>query len=646
MSTRVKAFKPKLACPKLPIMGAIRDANNIMGSLVEDLNQLSYIQPFGANINGSSARSAHESLVKHRITSKFCVVDQKKADSLRETAYQSYLDYEVELSRVHERFNLWDNTRIGYVLRHARSTLHGWFKDFSVDFDDNDLPLEFPSGETVIPAYGQTSLLAKLADLSQWTTTYSALDDTCRLIYSIASLKRAARYHIGHISRKLRRNLYTHFSKFPGDTGYLVFCHLLKYRVLTIVDGARASSVHKNNETDRFINVEPLFPMILQRICARKIKEVLTHHGNNLFPFREEVGRLEVSRDSQWEHGQLIKDKTLATIDFKNASDSVLWRVVLALFPKQLTGYLMKFRSHFVTFKDFLVEPFKLSSMGNGFTFEVMTALLFAIGQQLSFRTRVFGDDVIIPNQSADEFAEVCAYVGFNINVKKSFVKSNFRESCGYFYHDDAGYLLSFEFTECSTFQDVIVTHNKLVLLTHEVTLGRELKQLLTDYASKLYALGHASRSGPIPDRKQLQQEMLGMYFYTGFHVRSHKNKAVCREAYNFTINKWDEYFKVTQQSVKDFVVIWVPAFLPSEYKGHARAECIIYNAALLNGKRVKDTITGKGRWLDLPALVHSDGSLTLIRDLRNTVNSVRAQLPGDLSPSWTRRVELPVTGG
>jgi len=43
----------------------------------------------------------------------------------------------------------------------------------------------------------------------------------------------------------------------------------------------------------------------------------------------------------------------------------------------------------------------------------------------------VYGDDVILPSSSFSRFSELCDFYGFVINEDKSFVNSDFRESCG-----------------------------------------------------------------------------------------------------------------------------------------------------------------------------------------------------------------------
>ena len=116
-----------------------------------------------------------------------------------------------------------------------------------------------------------------------------------------------------------------------------MFSQLLKNHVFTVVDGARGSSVPKNNETDRFINVEPLFNMILQRIIAAELRKVLHFYGNSLE--NQINGNYEIS--AQDVHKIMIANNLFATIDFSNASDSVILQVVQQLVPASFFDLIM-----------------------------------------------------------------------------------------------------------------------------------------------------------------------------------------------------------------------------------------------------------------------------------------------------------------
>jgi hypothetical protein len=85
----------------------------------------------------------------------------------------------------------------------------------------------------------------------------------------------------------------------------------------------------------------------------------------------------------------------------------------------------------------------KVSSMGNGYTFELETCLFYALctsvidllaTRDMDHRCTVFGDDIIIDGELVPALQEVLTYLGFKMNPKKTFSTGMFRESCGKHY--------------------------------------------------------------------------------------------------------------------------------------------------------------------------------------------------------------------
>lgn len=90
----------------------------------------------------------------------------------------------------------------------------------------------------------------------------------------------------------------------------------------------------------------------------------------------------------------------------------------------------------------------KVSSMGNGFTFELETLIFYGLcsaviellaSKDMDHRCTVFGDDIIIASELVPALREVLLYFGFVMNPKKTFSEGPFRESCGkhFFYGND-----------------------------------------------------------------------------------------------------------------------------------------------------------------------------------------------------------------
>ena len=638
----------QIVLPRFDSKEAIQNCNNALLECKAALQSMTHVYSFSSNLAHLGHVDASNALVVDRFVSKMYDINSKNC-GLRDAAFASYLAYEQgHLKQVHDSFSFWESSYIGLHVRKASSLLHKWFADFKLDlFDPDDLDIQFTPGESFIPSGGDTNIFAKLSDRNHWTTTSACLEDTCKLIYTCTSLKRAAKELIGHVSRRERISLYANAVNLGYDNpGYYVFSILLQERVLILVDGARGSTVPKNVEKDRFINIEATFPMILQRLVAAQIKKVLVKVGNFISPLRSsqtksahrayiDSGRYN-GLDAQELHGMLIARKFLATIDFSNASDSVLLKVVRALFPHEFCLYVSKYRSTTVFLGDTAVNPLKLSSMGNGFTFETMTAMLYAVCRTFDVRgntSRVFGDDVIIENKFADRFVEVCSYLGFATNKRKTFIRSNFRESCGKFYHDDFGYIHSYDIHPCKTFQDVIINHNKLYSIINYGSCDYIVNSALQKCLDKIRCVAKAWHFGPVPCSEQLRKRNLSFYMWheRAWRKQTKNGNKTLPLIVKSVVDKSGSYFADHQlspmrvegsdqitflnQLPKGSCICYIPFFVPRLSRAK-RTRAAKFSAILYSGCSIKDTIRGKGKWIDLQAIVDSNGNVTLTRNI------------------------------
>lgn len=191
--------------------------------------------------------------------------------------------------------------------------------------------------------------------------------------------------------------------------------------------GNRFSSVAKNYKTDRGICIEPSGNLSLQLAAGEKIRTCLYRVGIEI----DGVG----NRNAQWLHQQLAKYGSLlgelATIDLTNASDMIAEMLVRLLLPRQWFILLSALRSPCTLFKNEWVRLSKFSSMGNGFTFELETLLFYAIAIEAGGWAKAYGDDLIVPNNRAQDVLKDLRFFGFVPNVEKSYTTGNFRESCG-----------------------------------------------------------------------------------------------------------------------------------------------------------------------------------------------------------------------
>lgn len=139
--------------------------------------------------------------------------------------------------------------------------------------------------------------------------------------------------------------------------------------------------------------------------------------------------------------------KEHATLDMKEASDRIPRNLVYELFKDVpiLCDALMGLSTRIISFPiEFGIEPintFKYAPMGSGLCFPIMSLTHYALIKailHLSMHSDdsiddifVYGDDIIVKSETAQAVFDWLPRFGMKFNVKKSFVKSHFRESCG-----------------------------------------------------------------------------------------------------------------------------------------------------------------------------------------------------------------------
>lgn len=214
---------------------------------------------------------------------------------------------------------------------------------------------------------------------------------------------------------------------------------------LKIENRSRLTTVPKNDEKDRTIAIEPTANMFMQQAVGRILVDRLEVFGVDIEGCQQDKHRLMAFLSSL--------TRSYATIDWSSASDCVSLSLVKYLLPPQWYYLVEKLRVPNVYFKSENRSTVEIplncvSSMGNGFTFALETLVFFCIAcaslpcdnprsrfvKYESFKSVfVFGDDCILPSESAASFIEAMKHVGFIVNEKKTFIDPacGFRESCG-----------------------------------------------------------------------------------------------------------------------------------------------------------------------------------------------------------------------
>lgn len=228
-----------------------------------------------------------------------------------------------------------------------------------------------------------------------------------------------------------------------------------------VISHSRFATVPKKWDIDRIIDIQPTANGYLQVGTGQFMRSRLHLFGIDLNSqeYNQNAARQGVR-------------KGLATVDLQNASDSIALELCTLLLPWDWMQWLTKLRTT-STMGFGLKEPKKLqkiSSMGNGFTFELETIVFYAITkavcefEQLSWEeVLVYGDDIVCPNQAFERLRYVFEYFGFTINSSKSYWDGEFRESCGRHFFRDVEVTPIYQKNLVNSAEEVIRFHNRIV---------------------------------------------------------------------------------------------------------------------------------------------------------------------------------------
>lgn len=200
--------------------------------------------------------------------------------------------------------------------------------------------------------------------------------------------------------------------------------------VIKIVPGSRITTVPKDARKERTIAIEPAMNLMLQLGVDGYI--------------RRRLKRWDIDIDDQTKNQRLAGIGSLnqrySTLDLSAASDSISIEICKYLLPEDWFSYLMKLRSPEGDVNGETVSFEKISSMGNGYTFALETAIFASVifGVQKAMygcydtkNCAVFGDDLIVTSDITVMVVELLQKFGFKLNLEKSFTEGPFRESCG-----------------------------------------------------------------------------------------------------------------------------------------------------------------------------------------------------------------------
>jgi len=294
------------------------------------------------------------------------------------------------------------------------------------------------------------------------------------------------------------------------------------------VVGNKIVTVPKNAKTDRTIAVEPGLNSWIQLGIGSLIRKRLGRNGYNL------------NSDLKNKRGAYLGSVgySLATVDFKMASDTLSSQMVELLLPPVWFQCLDAARSRYYSLENKVHRSEKFSTMGNGFTFEleslIFVSLALAVCESMGADCEyvsIFGDDLVIPSQCVSKLTEMCSFLGFTINPQKSFSSGAFRESCGSYFFSGMDVKPYFNKTDLCNAKSLYRALNSIRALSHSRNANCGMDKCLYPVWSLVFHYlpaslrlvgpvdgGDAVIHGNIPsltDRKVSKDGWCGFY-YTG----------------------------------------------------------------------------------------------------------------------------------
>lgn len=494
---------------KLDQKAFVKQINNRISKFVGEIDELT-IPDFGSSLflGDTSHCVFHDantivaSTIADRIKNQFERPNFSNDNVLKDACNRDWVAYEQELRRTNVGTLKGESRGDLYRGRDVISNILGRPKAFLYLCSKMDVSLG--PGEQFISNQGDVSLFTKLDTISNWTVTYDCAPMAALVIASNRSFRtilnekwfKPQKYKSGY---KKNVVVLTDFAGYPNKVAYFAQRVLNEFfysdygKAHLLQHGARGSSVYKNREKRRFINIECLWNVIVQKLIGKGIRHRLKKSGNDL-------------KFGQLLHQLRISDSSVSTEDWKNASDSIRTdRLELMLHPL-IFKMMDAARSHYVmishqdagqNFKAY--HPIeKFSSMGNGFTFELLTLVILAMARIHDAEATVYGDDLICNNEVADKVIKSCQAAGFTLNDKKSFTAKPLRESCGSFYLDGYGYITCYDVQWSSNVAQAFITINKFGrILADNASWNHPLKELIKSLHEDLLSMVNPCFMGP-----------------------------------------------------------------------------------------------------------------------------------------------------
>lgn len=191
--------------------------------------------------------------------------------------------------------------------------------------------------------------------------------------------------------------------------------------------------VEKTWKVRRIIKPLPLLDLFYSNGIGELVTQRLKDNGIDI--------SRQQHRHRKWVKGMSVS-RSHATADLSAASDSITSQLLNAVLPREWYRVLKPILCHQVklesasgSYRSFYTAS--VLPMGNGATFPVETLVFYCLIKAIGNLTNIsgiysaYGDDLIYPSRLHKYISVLFPKLGFVLNMDKTFVSCDFRESCG-----------------------------------------------------------------------------------------------------------------------------------------------------------------------------------------------------------------------
>jgi hypothetical protein len=196
--------------------------------------------------------------------------------------------------------------------------------------------------------------------------------------------------------------------------------------------------VPKDSRGPRTICMEPPEIMFIQKGLQTKLYD----HIEKYSPAKGYINFTDQSINRQLAYTSSI-DRSLVTIDLKDASDMVSWDLLRYLCPPEWYAAFKATRSTHACVDSKNIELKKFAPMGSALCFPVEAMIFWSILRTITSEVWVYGDDIVVRIEYAHDCIKALESYGLLINYDKTLISGFFRESCGadYYKGEDISYI-------------------------------------------------------------------------------------------------------------------------------------------------------------------------------------------------------------